>query len=110
MQSWWSQGARLWSAKETESKMEDSRRRFSPPAEILWPQVNRSETEQIENKFSRARHGMMYILENKPCETTCQNRFAMAMNFNELSEAFLNGYKPNLYVKCIYWRYVPFLL
>lgn len=67
--------------------MEDSQPRFPPPlrySDLRW-------TEQIENKFSRARHSSMYIVENKPCETTCQNRFAMPMNFIELSEAFLTG-------------------
>lgn len=87
MQSRWSQGARrgLWSAKESE--MEGSQPRFLP-AETLWPRVNRSETEQIENKFSRACHSLMYTLENKPCESTCQDPFAMPMTFKALSEAY----------------------
>lgn len=67
--------------------MEDSQPKVSPCWDPLTSS-EQSETEQIENKFSRARHGSVYILQNKPHETTCQNRFAMAMNFKELSLAF----------------------
>lgn len=69
--------------------------RFAAQVSPRWDPLTsseQSETEQIENKFSRACRSLMYVLENKPCETTCHNRFAMPMNFKELSEAFLNGY------------------
>lgn len=87
MQSWWSQGAH-WDFEV--QKRRRQRWKIHSPGSLppLRHSDLKSETEQIENKFSRARHGVMYILENKPCETTCQNRFAMAMNFKELSEAF----------------------
>lgn len=66
---------RLWSAKESESCKDG---RFAAQVSPCWDALTlseQSETELIGNKFSRALCTLMYTVENKACDTTCQNSF-----------------------------------